>query len=151
MAAILGREKLVAKLRDRAAKARKDANASVIVGYSTAYALYVHENMQAAHGAAFNEKYAAEIAAMTKLRKAKKATGHTPYHRRKPDEQAKYLEQPAREQGKEIGTLIVGVLKAGRTMAQALIVGGLRLQRESMRIVPVDTGNLRASAFTKLE
>ena len=39
----------------------------------------------------------------------------------------------------------------GHVLAQALLAAGLRLQRESQMLVPIDTGNLRASAFTRLE
>lgn len=34
---------------------------------------------------------------------------------------------------------------------QALYIGGLFLQRQSQEIVPIDTGNLRGSAFTRPE
>lgn len=36
-------------------------------------------------------------------------------------------------------------------MAQALLLAGLRLQRESQLLCPVLTGNLRNSAFTRVE
>ncbi len=36
-------------------------------------------------------------------------------------------------------------------MSQGLLVAGLRLQREAMQLCPVDTGALRASAFTRLD
>lgn len=64
---------------------------------------------------------------------------------------AKYLERPARELGGELTKIIVGELKNGRTMAQSLLKAGLRLQRESQLLVPVDTGALKNSAFTRLE
>lgn len=35
-------------------------------------------------------------------------------------------------------------------MTKALLTAGLKLQRESQRLVPVNTGNLKASAFTSL-
>lgn len=40
---------LVGKLRQMAAEANKDNNVSVITGYTAAYAVYVHENMEAVH------------------------------------------------------------------------------------------------------
>lgn len=65
--------------------------------------------------------------------------------------EAKYLERPARELGPELTRIVVEELKRGRTMAEALLKAGLRLQRESQLLVPVDTGALRNSAFTRLE
>ena len=47
--------------------------------------------------------------------------------------------------------MIKDALAHGQTTAQALLQAGLRLQRESQLLVPVDTGALKASAFTRLE
>lgn len=55
---------------------------TVLVGYTANYAIYVHENLDAAHGAAFNLKYAAEI-----------KTGSE--HSRGENQQARFLIQPA--------------------------------------------------------
>ena len=65
--------------------------------------------------------------------------------------QAKFLEQPARERGKEIGRVIREAYRKTRNMAQSLLLGGLFLQRESQKLVPVDTGALKNSAFTRLD
>ncbi len=65
--------------------------------------------------------------------------------------QAQYLRQPARTLEHELGTLAVRAVRNGATVAQALLIAGLRLQRESQLLVPVDTSALKASAFTKLE
>lgn len=65
--------------------------------------------------------------------------------------QAMYLIQPARQFEAELGRIAVKAVRNGATIAQALILAGLRLQRESQLLVPVDTGALKASAFTKLE
>lgn len=62
--------------------------------------------------------------------------------------ESKYLEKPFREYRTTIANLIKDALKRGATLEQALMVGGLRLQRESQALVPIDTGALRASAFT---
>lgn len=40
-------------------------------------------------------------------------------------------------------------LRLGVVSGQALKLAGLRLQRESQQLVPVDTGNLKASAYTR--
>ncbi len=118
MAELLRFRELLAKLRDRAAAARKESGASVIVGYAGAsYGIFVHENLEAHHTVG----------------------------------QAKFLEQPARENRDKYAQLVVDQLKKGRTMGQALVIAGMSLQADSQRLVPVDTGNLRASAFTRLE
>ncbi len=91
----------------------------VVVGYTQAYALYVHENLEARH----------------------------------PVGQAKYLEQPARQLNNDgtLGSIVVAGLKRGLTLGKALLLAGLRLQRESQLLCPVDTGALKGSAFTRLE
>src|SRR5207247_1020288 len=111
-------QKVVQVLQARAAKARTDSDAKVAVGYSTGYAIYVHEDLEATH---------------------------------KPGKQAKYLEAPAREMKDELAGIVRQALRQGKTLAQSLLLAGLRLQRESMLLVPVDTGALRASAYTRLE
>lgn len=117
MAKIDGMQALIARLGDMSKRASQEYGATVIVGYTQQYALYVHENLTAQH-----------------------KTG-----------QAKFLEQPAREHAREIGALIKEAYEKGSSFEQALLIGGLRLQRESMKLVPIDTGALRASAFTRIE
>jgi len=117
MAKIQNLQAVVSALRSKAAKSIKDDNVSVVVGFTAAYAVYVHENLEAHH----------------------------------PVGQAKFLEEPAiRIQG-ELGDQIKDGITAGRTLAQVLLLAGLRLQREAQKLCPVDTGALRASAFTRLE
>ena len=64
--------------------------------------------------------------------------------------QAKYLETPARNLKKELARIITAGYAKSKDLNKSLFVAGLRLQRESMKIVPIDTGALRASAFTAL-
>lgn len=113
---ILGLPKLQDQFRDRVKGAKP---ASAIIGYTAAYSVFVHENLEAHH----------------------------------PVGQAKFLEQPAR-QGSNDGTLqgiINGALWAGLSMSQALLRAALWLQGASQKLCPVLTGNLRNSAFTRLE
>lgn len=98
---------------------------SVLVGYTANYAVFVHENLQPAE----NARGKARV----------------------PGRQGKYLEQPAREKQDELARIIATATKNGATLEQALFMAGLRLQRESQKLVPVDTGNLRGSAFTEKE
>lgn len=65
----------------------------VNVGYSTSYALYVHEDLEAAHGQTYNIKYADDIKAGRKRKKG-------------PLQQARYLIQPIEEHRAEIVDLI---------------------------------------------
>ncbi len=131
MASIEKLDKLVALLRSKAAKAAKDNGAVVAVGYTAAYALYVHENME------------------QKLLGQPRPSGLGTYW--SPNGQPKFLEGPARELRPELAAIVKQALSQGKTMAQALLLAGLRLQRESQQRVPVEYGNLRASAFTRLE
>lgn len=99
---------------------------SVIVGYTAAYALNVHENK--------------------KQQDNREARGET-------KRQWKYLEKPARELSNsgEIKNIVNKAVGNGVKLEDALLLAGLRIQRESMKIVPIDTGNLRASAFCRRE
>lgn len=65
--------------------------------------------------------------------------------------QAKFLEEPARALGKVYGGIVRAMIKKGKTVREAILACALRLQAESQKLVPVDTGALRASAFTKQE
>jgi len=59
---------------------------NVVVGYAIEYAAYVHEDLNKAHGDRFNIEHASEI-----------AEGKSGFKMKRPDEQAKFLERPARE------------------------------------------------------
>lgn len=117
VAKISGMERTVNKLRAMVAKSIKDDNVSVVVGYTTHYALVVHENLSARH----------------------------------PVGQAKYLEQPARENRAKYSDIYTKVAAKGGTNAQGLLMVGLALQRDSQLLVPVDTGALKNSAFTRVD
>ncbi len=65
--------------------------------------------------------------------------------------QALYLSEPAKMKRKQIAALVEKKLKAGANIEQALLVGAMYLQGESQLLVPVKTGYLRASAFSRLE
>jgi hypothetical protein len=71
--------------------------------------------------------------------------------RHAPGTQAKYLEQPAREKQNVLAQIIVDAVRNGAPLLTALYLAGLRLQRESQLIVPIATGELRHSAFTRKE
>lgn len=132
---IKGLTTLIGQLRDRAARSMKEDDVSVIVGYTAAYALYVHERIEMKWQGLPRHK-----------------PGKGLYWDPQRRAQAKFLETPARQYQDRIGEIVRQVLsKKGSTLSKALLMGGLFLQRQSMLLVPVDTGNLKASAFTRLE
>jgi len=61
----------------------------VYVGYTTNYALWVHEDLEAAHGAAFNAKYADAIE-----KGNKQPWNGKPFHKRGEGQQARFLATP---------------------------------------------------------
>jgi hypothetical protein len=75
----------------------------VRVGYVAEYAAYVHEDLTKAHGAAFNAKYKDQIAA---AQKSKSAYLKRKWHKRGPDQQAKFLETPFRTHLSTIALII---------------------------------------------
>ena len=124
-------ERVVAILRERAAKAKTDHEASVVVGYTAAHALWVHENRT------------------MKLAGQPRPSGLGVYWG--PNGRPGFLLDVAREMAGELRQIIIAAVGKGKTLAQALLVAGLRLQRESQLNVPVEYGALRASAFTRVE
>jgi hypothetical protein len=158
---IKGIERLNAKLQALAAKFG-GGKPVVAVGYSANYALYVHENMEIwppgmrlkglPRGQGFRRKDGVVYVPKRVLTSGKVGGKNRGFYW-DPQGKAgpKFLEGPARELHAEIGRIVAEALLTGATMATALLRAGLRLQRESQQRVPVDTGNLKASAFTRLE
>ena len=72
----------------------------VILGYTAAYAIFVHEKLEAANGAAFNKKYAAERASATTSQQK------IYFALRGEDQQSKFLEKPFREKRAQIFEII---------------------------------------------
>jgi len=71
--------------------------------------------------------------------------------RHAPGKQWKFLEQPARELQPQLGQMLAQSMASGVKPLQSLYLIGLGLQRASQDLVPIDTGNLRGSAFTAKE
>lgn len=59
--------------------------------------------------------------------------------------QAKYLEQPLRENTSKMSAMVKDLMSKGKTLNQALRLVGEWLLEESKKLVPVDTGRLRDS------
>lgn len=108
---------------------------SAIAGYTAAYAIHVHENVE------------------MKLKGVPRST----WDKTKkgvfwgPNGQAKFLEQPARELGPELARIIRTAVKNGAPLGAGLLMAALRLLRESQEKVPIDTGNLKNSGFARKE
>jgi len=127
-------ERLLAKQKKALLGTREDTSPEVRVGYTANYAVYVHE-MPVKH----------------RGKPRKSGTGKGNYWDPPSKGQNKFLEQPARELSND-GTLVDIVATAARkgaTLLKALLLAGRRLQRDSQKLVPVDTGNLKNSAFTR--
>lgn len=84
----------------------------VHTSYGTEYAVYVHENPDAAHGAEFNTKHADRIAGSKKYRKRKKLGRSRIWFNRGPNQQYKFLEQPFRENRPEFLQIIKSELES---------------------------------------
>ena len=136
MAVIQNLRRLQEDLRKRVARAITDDEASVVVGYTQQYAIFVHENLEM------------KLAGVPRT-PPRKGSYWDPQGQAGP----KFLEQPAREMSGDgtFANILRTAAKKGLGLMQGLLLCGLRLQRESMLRVPVDTGNLKASAFTRQE
>lgn len=148
MAEIKNLNRLLSKLQAVSSEAKRN-NVSVVVGYTAAYAVYVHENRQM-KWRGFPRDRSIRLDGEGIAR-----TGYTPQKRRGlfwgPNGRAGFLLDVMREMAPRLRAEIVNSMKAGVSLAKSLVRAGLLLQRESQKNVPVDTGNLRASAFTRLE
>lgn len=156
MVVINNLKKMVDKLRDRAAKATKETNICAVTGFTAAYTLSVHERVEM-KWKGLPRSGEVKHAGFDREGKRLVSTGHAAnagkgfYWDPLGRAQAKFLEAPAREFANELGEIAAEAAKKGASYAHCLLLPALRLQREAMQLVPVDTGNLKASAFTRLE
>lgn len=128
---LIGAESLKKKLEALGKKYGNQRNVTVEVGYEAQYAAKLHEDIE------------------MKWRGRPRHSGIGVYWG--PHGQAKFLEQPARQNAQTYGRIVEELLKRGATMEQALVAAGLQLQRDSQELVPVEYGNLKASAFTQVK
>lgn len=70
---------------------------------------------------------------------------------KRPGATSKFLEGPFRKGKDKWVAIAVTAYNGGATLQQGLFISGLALQRDSQKVCPVDTGHLRASAFTRKE
>lgn len=159
---IIGLQKLRNKFKELQKEAKRQTLKTVVVGYSAAYALYVHEKVEMKwkglpRGQGFSVNKKGQVVVPKHIMHAAETGGKVGganrgfYWDPQGRAQAKFLEQPAREMQDELGRVCAEIVKQTGSMEQGLLAAGLRLQRESMKLVPIDTGNLRASAYTRAE
>lgn len=131
MAKLEGLNKVLSAIMKRVDKYTGDV--SVAVGYTAYYALYVHENLDP----------------VTMGMSIPRPSGLGVYWG--PNGQPKFLEEPFRNNKDVYAGIVRRALLDGQSLKMALLLAGLQLQRDSMELVPVEYGNLRASAFTRVE
>ena len=131
---IRGADRLVQKFQKLENQSKRNNNVSVIVGYTANYALYVHENIE-----------------MKWKGKPRQKPAKGRYWDPQGRGQSKFLEQPFREKKGELTGIVRQMTKATGSLEMGLLSAGLNLQAASQKLVPVDLGNLKASAFTRIE
>jgi hypothetical protein len=133
---ITGLSDLINGFKKLMAEAKKQDGIEVQVGYTAAYAVYVHENIK--------------MVLKGKPRPKKRGRGRGFYWDPQGKAQAKFLEEPARILLPELKRVVEEVTKATGSLEKGMLAAGFRLQRESQIRVPVDKGILKNSAFTRL-
>lgn len=153
---VIGFDSLLVKLAALIEKAKKDGEDPIVaVGYTAAYALPIHEDMEMAWKGLSRDPRIRRIEMGGDPRKARprprkrepKGKFWDPQNRG----QSKFLETPARSERQAMGNIVANALMQGRSLGEALMLAGLHLQAKSQLLVPVDTGNLKNSAFTRRE
>jgi hypothetical protein len=76
---------------------------------------------------------------------------HEDMEKKHAEGQAKFLTQPAKAHARELGLMVRMDLQAGKPLGQALLRMARQLMDYSVKLVPVATGALKASAFVRLE
>lgn len=140
MAKVEGVAKLKSTLEQLVRRSRRIDSGNVIVGFNANYALFVHENV--------------EMKWRGQKRKGKRPDGSERKGRYWDPQgrgQSKFLEQPAREMRPEIAAVIAANARRGVGLIVAMVLAGQKLQAASQKLVPVDLGNLKGSAFTEIE
>jgi len=153
--AVKGSDDVQKKLKWLQKQSRRHNNVGVIVGYTAKYALPVHENREMKlKGLPRDPRKRPNIKHQKNPRKRKfnpKGKFWDPQGRG----QSKFLEEPFRVLQDTLVREIFATTKSlgiheGNGLDIGLFKAGLLLQRTSQELVPVDTGNLKGSAFTRL-
>jgi len=121
----------------------KHRGREVRVGYSAPHAVFVHEMIK---GAPNPPRHDAQRRAMFASINEREARGHVSWAVGQP----KFLEQPARQYQKQMGRIVVKALKGKKTLIEALTEAAEFLKERSQELCPVDTGELKKSAYVKV-
>lgn len=128
-AKVYGLEKVMKRFQKELQEAAGDGvRVEGMVGYRAPYAIYVHENLEIDHPLHVD------------------GSGSV----RDCGGQAKFLEIPAREMLPTVGAEIVKMRRNKKGLRFAIQTLCDRLLRASRKLVPVDTGRLYRSGFTKV-
>lgn len=159
---MLGADNVVKKLEWLQKQSRRHNDVGVIVGYTAAYALHVHENVEMKWKGlprdprkwSFHPTTGRQIKHQKNPRK-RQVSPKGKYWDPQATGSAKFLEAPFRVMKDQLYDTIFKTTKAlgiakGNGLDIGLMKAGLLLQRTSQLLVPVDLGNLKASAFTRL-
>jgi len=130
---IIGVDKLIKTILRLERKSLQKDDVEIIVGYTANYALPVHE------------KIGMKLKGQQRRGGTKKGKYWDPQGRAQP----KFLETPAREMRSQLVNIVRAGYRKSGVLETGLLVAGLALQAASQKLVPVDTGNLKASAFTR--
>ena len=150
--AVKGLEQVIARLTGKAGELKQSATQKAVVGYSAAYAIYVHENMEIwPPGMRLAGKPRPGGLVASGKRKGQPRHGY--YWDPQGQAQPKFLESPFRMLRNigELRRVITAAIKAGQPPELALLEAATLVLTESQKLVPVDTGNLKASGFARLE
>jgi hypothetical protein len=126
-----------------------------VVGYRSKYALPVHENIE------MKLKGLSRDPRLRRIEQGGDPANARPRPRKREPKgqfwdpqgqgQAKFLEAPARSMRDQLATLVRVNVQNGVPLPQAIYLACLALLAASQPLVPVNTGNLRASGFAALE
>lgn len=128
-------KRLARKLEKLERDSKRKDNGNVNTGFAASYALFVHEAPMTLAGE----------------EPVPRSSGKGHYWDPQGRATNKFLEGPFREFQPALQKIIETAVANGVPLTKALLFAGLRLQREAQKRVPVDTGNLKASAFTAKE
>lgn len=120
------------------AETKRGVKKNVKVSYSARYGIFVHEWKK---GQKVEIKSEAQRRAMFASIREREARGHVSWEVGQP----KFLEQPARQYQDEMAAIVQKNLKNKESLETALLRAGRFLLAKSQEMVPVDTGNLKAS------
>lgn len=131
-ARVSGTGKLQANLTAKMRETQKQASGRIVVGYSAPYAMFVHE------------------AVGMVLQGLPRPSGIGNYWDPS-GARAKFLEEPTRLYSKDMGAFICRQMRGGSKLVPALLKAGQMLLRESRKLVPVETGKLKASGYVHIK